>query len=172
MKVLTLWQPWATLVACGAKTIETRSWPTAYRGPLAIHAGKLRDPQSLGLCLRQPFLSHLIHAGIKHTNELPFGAVVAVAELSDCYRFDPRNIPAQGEDERAFGDFAPGRFGWRLVNVRRLSQPVGCRGQQGLKDLWPDVESLILTALGGFEETEPVADEGTLFQDEFPESRQ
>jgi hypothetical protein len=36
MKVLTLAQPWATLVAIGAKKIETRSWPTNYRGPLAI----------------------------------------------------------------------------------------------------------------------------------------
>jgi hypothetical protein len=39
MKGLTLTQPWATLVAIGAKRIETRSWPTRYRGLLAIHAG-------------------------------------------------------------------------------------------------------------------------------------
>lgn len=38
MKALTLWQPWASLVALGVKTIETRSWSTKYRGPLAIHA--------------------------------------------------------------------------------------------------------------------------------------
>lgn len=38
MKALTLWQPWASLVALGVKTIETRSWSTGYRGPLAIHA--------------------------------------------------------------------------------------------------------------------------------------
>lgn len=38
MKVLTLHQPWASLVALGVKTIETRSWSTKYRGPLAIHA--------------------------------------------------------------------------------------------------------------------------------------
>lgn len=38
MKALTLHEPWATLVALGVKTIETRSWSTAYRGPLAIHA--------------------------------------------------------------------------------------------------------------------------------------
>jgi activating signal cointegrator 1 len=40
MKAITLTQPWATLVAIGAKRIETRSWPTNYRGPLAIHAAK------------------------------------------------------------------------------------------------------------------------------------
>jgi hypothetical protein len=38
--VLTLHQPWASLIALGVKTIETRSWSTKYRGPLAIHAGK------------------------------------------------------------------------------------------------------------------------------------
>lgn len=39
MRGLTLHQPWASLVGLGVKTIETRSWSTAYRGPLAIHAG-------------------------------------------------------------------------------------------------------------------------------------
>lgn len=40
MKALSLWQPWASLWACGAKKYETRSWATKYRGPIAIHAGK------------------------------------------------------------------------------------------------------------------------------------
>ncbi len=47
MKALTIRQPWASLIAAGVKTIETRSWSTRYRGPLAIHAGKhkpQRDP--------------------------------------------------------------------------------------------------------------------------------
>lgn len=40
MQALSLWQPWATLIAIGAKTIETRSWGTRYRGRIAIHAAK------------------------------------------------------------------------------------------------------------------------------------
>ena len=40
MRALTIRQPWASLIAAGVKTIETRSWSTKYRGPLAIHAGK------------------------------------------------------------------------------------------------------------------------------------
>lgn len=40
MKALSLWQPWATLIANGAKQIETRSWSTSYRGPILIHAAK------------------------------------------------------------------------------------------------------------------------------------
>lgn len=44
MKALTLHQPWASLIALGYKTIETRSWATSHRGPLAIHAGTRRPP--------------------------------------------------------------------------------------------------------------------------------
>ncbi len=40
MKAITIWQPWASLLACGAKQYETRSWATSYRGPIAIHAAK------------------------------------------------------------------------------------------------------------------------------------
>lgn len=43
MKALTIRQPWASLIAAGVKTIETRSWSTRYRGPLAIHAGRRWD---------------------------------------------------------------------------------------------------------------------------------
>ncbi len=44
MRALSLHQPWASLIAEGVKTIETRSWATKYRGPLAIHAAKRRPP--------------------------------------------------------------------------------------------------------------------------------
>lgn len=48
MKALTIYQPWATLIAIGAKHIETRSWSTKYRGPLAVHAGKVLDHEVYG----------------------------------------------------------------------------------------------------------------------------
>ena len=40
MKALSVRQPWATLIACGEKTVECRSWKTSYRGPLLICASK------------------------------------------------------------------------------------------------------------------------------------
>jgi len=40
MKALTISQPFASLIASGSKFVENRTWPTSYRGPLAIHAGK------------------------------------------------------------------------------------------------------------------------------------
>lgn len=48
MKAITLHQPWASLIALGVKTVETRSWNTNYRGTLAIHAG-LHDPPMMHL---------------------------------------------------------------------------------------------------------------------------
>lgn len=81
MRALTLWQPWASLVASGAKTIETRSWSTRYRGPLAIHAAK--EPY------RGAWSGDLLRAledlcGIEnYPRALPLGAVVAICELVD-----------------------------------------------------------------------------------------
>lgn len=43
MKVLTVWQPWAQLLAAGHKHNETRSWRTSYRGEILIHAA-IKDP--------------------------------------------------------------------------------------------------------------------------------
>jgi hypothetical protein len=65
VKALTLWQPWASLVALGVKSIETRSWSTSYRGPLAIHASKRPADQS-NLRLWMP-----LHSAMKRT--LPCG---------------------------------------------------------------------------------------------------
>ena len=55
MKAISLWQPWASLCVLpgpngrAVKTIETRSWPTKYRGPLAVHAAKREPDQALRL---------------------------------------------------------------------------------------------------------------------------
>jgi hypothetical protein len=48
VKALTVWQPWASAIAEGIKTIETRSWSTRHRGPLAIHAGSKMAPGMAG----------------------------------------------------------------------------------------------------------------------------
>lgn len=83
MKAITLWQPWAQLVAVGAKRLETRSWSTKYRGPLAIHAGKAITNVERALVATEPFWGALRTAdGFRyHEHNLPRGAVVAVAQL-------------------------------------------------------------------------------------------
>lgn len=91
MKALTLTQPWATLVAIGAKKIETRSWSTIYRGLLAIHAARgfpagcrelVNDPYDIDLC--KPFVAALRPHGYTSSTQLPLGAIVAVCALIEC----------------------------------------------------------------------------------------
>ena len=78
MKVLTLHQPWASLVALGVKTIETRSWSTKYRGPLAIHAGMSKvGATQCSECW------DAIYREYDRENELPLGAIVATCTLVD-----------------------------------------------------------------------------------------
>ncbi len=144
MKGLTLTQPWATLVAIGAKRIETRSWATSYRGLLAIHAAKGFPGDAQWLCLTEPFNTVLTAAGFPEAeSQIPRGAIVAMAQLADCVRISfpeeeaCRAIARQyaaGQHEKAFGDFTWGRYMWLLRDVEPLREPVPCRGYQGL---WP-----------------------------------
>ncbi len=111
MKAISLHQPWASLVATGVKTIETRSWSTKYRGPLAIHAAKRQPDQALALgprtadghpdpqvgwvvgwdyrppshpvLYRRPLPIPLTEADRDRGLPLPLGAVVATCELVD-----------------------------------------------------------------------------------------
>jgi hypothetical protein len=158
VKVLTLTQPWATLVAIGAKHIETRSWETLYRGPLAIHAaagyGKGGRRGHKELCGAEPFCSVLNTAcerhyrpwsGLREIVEHPFmplGAIVATCELVDCvqvlYEWPRNQLVSQRsrhiltDQERAFGDYTPGRFAWLLASVRPLPTPIPAKGALGL----------------------------------------
>lgn len=161
MKAITLTQPWASLVAFGEKRIETRGWPTSYRGPIAIHAAKgLADPirNEDGLrewMLQEPFAAALARHGVTVAEQLPRGAIVAVAELVDCL-----GIPSQlanairsrgrtlgdvfagpAEHERAFGDYSDGRFAFILGDVKAVDPAVPYRGAQGLFEIPDDVVS-------------------------------
>jgi activating signal cointegrator 1 len=152
MKGLSLWQPWAQLVAIGAKKIETRSWGTDYRGPLAIHATGVFPASAKNLCMGTPFMDTLMCAGYSGTYELPRGAIVAVVNLhlvgeigrrtDGAVIVRGRELPVEG-DELAFGDYTPGRRGWVLTNVCALEGPVPCKGARGLWDVPPDVLALL-----------------------------
>ncbi|MGG1249913.1 ASCH domain-containing protein [Brevibacillus agri] len=138
MKAITIYQPWATLIALGEKRYETRGWKTNYRGPIAIHASKNIDHQAALMVARNcPEIWRKI-------SPLPTGCVVAVAELVECWSVHlyqnveiylhegvgggTRSIDPQ---EEKFGWYEPGRYAWELANMRKID-PVPAKGQQGL----------------------------------------
>lgn len=127
MKAISLWQPYASAIALGLKSYETRSWATSYRGPLALHAAKRKPTISLMLS------SFLADAGIKRESDLPLGGIVAIAELVACVPTDSVNNlnTRMSGCELAFGNYSPGRFAWRLEKVQAI-EFVPCRGYQGL----------------------------------------
>ncbi len=141
MKAITLWQPWASLIALGHKTIETRSWETRYRGPLAIHASK-RFARAEREMVENEWPFNLV----LNTVELPLGYIVATATLRACMSLDGREryspVFRQYMDEcpyqHEFGNFARGRFAWLLDDVQPLAEPIPARGSQGLWD-WEDI---------------------------------
>jgi hypothetical protein len=131
VKALTLTQPWATLVAIGAKAVETRSWSTSHRGDLAIHAAKGFPAWARRLCWQGPFAHALIGAGYTTWQELPVGEVVAEVQLVDVVPTISIRFRLS-EQELAFGDYGDGRFAWVLKEPVRQDAPVPVRGALGL----------------------------------------
>lgn len=147
MKALTLTQPWATLVAMGAKTVETRGWSTKYRGVIAIHAAKgfpawAKDVAQNTRVFRDalgwpnppegtPLTQEWIDEIARRLRALPLGKVIATAVVIDCFSTDGK-IPPLSDRELAFGNYAPGRSGWILEDVRPLAEPIPAKGALSL----------------------------------------
>lgn len=92
LPAITLWQPWASLVACGAKQWETRGWRTSYRGPLRIHAAKVERPEEAAQ-VALPAIHDALwpHLGFDRRpmpssvrERLPRGVIVATVNVVDC----------------------------------------------------------------------------------------
>lgn len=156
MKILSLTQPWASLVAAGAKTIETRSWATPYRGWIGIHASKGFPKWAKDLCKEEPFATQVSMLRQNCAGEfyladvidkrLPLGQILCVCRIETCvptervrawrYEID-RYCDVDGfwhisAREEAFGDYGPDRFAWVLSDIRPLAEPIPAKGALGL----------------------------------------
>jgi len=126
VKALTLTQPWASLMALGYKQVETRSWKTQYRGPLAIHAAK-----GFPSAARQ--FAEVERAIGRVPARIPRGAVVCIIDLVDCQPTEDVALRISGL-ERHLGDYAPGRWAWLFEpsTLRVLPDPIPARGALSL----------------------------------------
>ena len=136
MKAISLWQPWASLIACGVKMHETRHW----RAPgwligqrIAIHAAK-KLIADLGDDLEQLLVSEFGEDWM--VMRLPRGAIVATATLANCYPTAERITWTTGADVIC-GDWYPGRFAWHLTEIRKVDPAQPCRGAQGIWEWRP-----------------------------------
>ena len=150
MKAITLTQPWASLVAWGHKRVETRSWPTNYRGPLAIHASRrTRESDLIFTDDDDAGAGYMLSCLGLGPADLPYSAVLATCTLVHClpitldaqvagllYKPDSRPLHISTL-ELSLGNYAPGRYAWILEDVKPLWQPVLQRGYQGLWEFTP-----------------------------------
>lgn len=137
MKALPLWQPWASLVALGAKRVETRGYPPARLGlhtgqRIAIHATKTQH--ELRFCDQPFFRDH-----VPDPEALPLGAIICTCTLTRASQITAETaaeLARINPQEHAFGDYTPGRWAWVLADAERIA-PVPFKGSQGTFDV-PD----------------------------------
>jgi hypothetical protein len=128
MRTLTVRQPWASLIASGAKTIEIRSRRTNYRGPIVILAGKGSDPQC------------------DPDTVYPHGVTLCVVELIDCVPLAPEHQESSCvPTDRFSAAVKDGNFAWVLSEPIPV-KPVAVRGQLGLVRLPQEVAQQLAAA--------------------------
>lgn len=147
MRAISLHQPFATAVVIDAKRYETRSWWTAYRGPLVIHAAKhclLSQMGEFGAMWNWNAALNRMPGSEPLSRTLPFGALIGIVDLVDCVRCE--NVPMDiimGKRQQpgntdvllqwwegSMGYWGAGRFAWKLENPRQFVTPVEWKGTQ------------------------------------------
>ena len=148
MKGLTVWQPWASLIAAGHKPYEFRGWPPAkwiIGKRIAIHAGaravKAEEVRWLlaGLNgtfaqVQRPALAEgaLAYLTTVPRKNYPLKAIVCTAVVGEPVRGDEAarrlGIPVATNDSAREGTF---NWGWPMLDIKSVPG-VPCRGAQGL----------------------------------------
>lgn len=133
---ITLTQPWALLLASGAKRVETRGWAPAasFRGWVAIHASKSWTAADRAKLLEEPFRSAILEAGVRSEDAMPLGVILGVAELVKVAPIKPELVARLSEREVAFGGYGPNRHAFAFRGARRLAVPIEARGRL---NFWP-----------------------------------
>ena len=123
MKVLSLTEPFVTLIKEKTKKIETRSWKTSYRGELYIHASSTRIPKEYK---ENKELMNLVK-----DNKYPYGQIICKAKLVDCIKMTKdwvEQLKKENYQEYLCGIYEEGRYAWILEDIKVLEQPIYAKG--------------------------------------------
>ncbi len=122
MKVISIKEPFATLIRNGDKKIETRSWKTNYRGELFIHAS--------GKNIAKEFLINDYVVSLIDGLNMNYGNIICRGNLVDCVYMDEKFLNSIKEDEKEFklGLYELGRYAWIFENVEPI-YPIPAKGQ-------------------------------------------
>ena len=118
MKVLTIKNPWASLIVNNYKKYEFRSWKTNYRGKILIHAGLSSDDDTMFS---------------EYNLEYIKGAIIGEADLVDCMlvtkSFDEK---LKDLNAKVYSQNNVGLYAWKLENIKKYDKPIYVKGKLGL----------------------------------------
>ena len=125
MKVITIKQPFASLIAEGIKEYEFRTWKTKYRGELLIHAGKGIDKKAM-----KKFE--------KYNLEYPSGCIIAKVNLTDCIEIDNKaRTILKDKNSLVYSNVIENTdwkgYGFKLENIKKI-EPIPINGKLSLWD--------------------------------------
>ena len=131
MKVLSIHQPWASLIIKGFKVVENRSWRTSIRGEIAIHASASKAEYdwreavaTVSMIKTIPFSDSekwLIET-IGNFDNLPRGVIIGTVDITDCKR-----------EHTSLWHFDD-NWGFYLQNPKELKKPIPAKGKLGFWD--------------------------------------
>ena len=126
MKVLSLMEPWGSLIKEKIKYIETRSWKTNYRGELYIHTSLKKIPK------KDERIQSLVN--LLQDKDIKYGYIIAKCNLLDCIYMDEsfvNKIKNENPIEFMCGEYAVGRYAW-ILQDKEMIKPIEAKGHLGL----------------------------------------
>jgi hypothetical protein len=122
MKVITIKEPYATLIAEGLKEYEFRTWKTNYRGDILIHSAKTPNKENK---------KRFIDRNLKYNERY----IIAKATITDCVEVDDKLIKELlNKDKEVYKNLSIKRdkplYGFKLENVEKID-PIEIKGQLG-----------------------------------------
>ncbi len=154
-RMLTLWEPWASLCMAGAKPFEFRGRmpPSTIVGQrIVMHAAKRPVDKDECRHMLRMLEGSLPNSGVAELCLIPERAIPVLenaigdrltlgAGLGTVQIGRGRNgvIIARdyfGAESVDVGDLLDANFGWPIFNIRRWDHPIYARGGQGIK-FWP-----------------------------------
>ena len=117
MKVISIKQPWASLIINGYKEYEFRTWKTKYRGKILIHASQTIDKD--------------IMPKFKAFNlEYPTGCIIGEVHITDCLKID--SLLAEKENNIIYEDNYIDNYAFKLDKIIKYDNPIKVKGQLGI----------------------------------------
>jgi hypothetical protein len=152
MKVLSLLQPWASLLVTKhplgnhvMKAWETRSWKPSKemlaiirKEGLLIHASARWAKEQKNVMKQWPF-----HMYAHHIGPMPLGSIIGRVTVGDILTSEDwlesycaGDPPGKVLEEKRFGDYSPGRYAWNFPSFQKLPTPVPAIGVLSVWDTW------------------------------------